>query len=130
MSGDPNRTPRSLIAQIQEIERLIAEQVRFCKSTSRGFASGLRAAEAEEHRLRLVSVRDTLLWVQQNEAAIKAAVAGLPELQSAIDFFDRVRASPDRDQIAVGHDHWDRLEKAARRCIPARSAPEANSSVP
>lgn len=64
---------RSLIAQIQEVDRLIAEQAHFTRST-RGFGADMRKAQAEEHRLRLVSVRDTLVWVQQNEAAIKAAL--------------------------------------------------------
>jgi hypothetical protein len=75
MSDGPTTHPRrSIGAQVQEIERLIAEEKRFVRSAS-GFAAGLRAAEAEEHLLRLVCARDTLLWVQQNEAAIKAALA-------------------------------------------------------
>lgn len=40
--------------------------------------------------------------------------AVLAEARDAIDFLDRVRAASPAEQIAVGHDHWDRVEKALR----------------
>lgn len=36
------------------------------------------------------------------------------EAADAVDFFDRVKASSQAEQIAVGRDHWDRLEAAIR----------------
>lgn len=41
----------------------------------------------------------------------------LVELHAALDFFDRVKAAPERDRIAVGTDHWDRLEAATRGVV-------------
>jgi len=38
----------------------------------------------------------------------------LVELKDAVAFFDRVAGASDDEKIAVGHDHWDRLEAAAR----------------
>lgn len=39
----------------------------------------------------------------------------LAELRRAVEFFDRVNASSAAEKNAVGRDHWDWLEKAARR---------------
>lgn len=41
------------------------------------------------------------------------------ELSQALEFFDNVRAAPEEERIAVGTDHWDWLESAARRCVAA-----------
>lgn len=48
----------------------------------------------------------------------------LTEARDAIDFLDRVRAASPAEQIAVGHDHWDRVE-AALRAVAALSPPAA-----
>jgi hypothetical protein len=32
-----------------------------------------------------------------------------------VQFFDRVKKASDAERIAVGQDHWDWLERAARR---------------
>lgn len=64
---------RSLLAQIQEIERLVAEQSDRVRSV-RGFGAGIRKAEAQEHLHRLQAVRETLLWLQAHEAAIREAL--------------------------------------------------------
>lgn len=40
-------------------------------------------------------------------------------LRSALDFLDRVQASTGDERTAVGTDHWDWLEKAARRVVAA-----------
>ena len=45
----------------------------------------------------------------------------IDELRDAIAFLDKVRASRQSEQIAVGTDHWDRLEKAARAAALQRS---------
>lgn len=45
------------------------------------------------------------------------------EVRDALDFFDRVKAASADEQIAVGTDHWDRLEAAARRVAAALSTP-------
>lgn len=37
------------------------------------------------------------------------------EAREAIDFFDRVRSSPDDERIAVGSDHWDWIESVIRK---------------
>lgn len=65
---------RSIGAQVQEIERLIVEQADRVRSV-RGFGAGTRKAEAEEHLHRLRAACVTLLWVEKNEASIKAALA-------------------------------------------------------
>lgn len=41
----------------------------------------------------------------------------LAELRDAVAFFDKVRAASADEQIAVGTDHWDRLEAAARNLV-------------
>lgn len=46
----------------------------------------------------------------------------LLELKNAIEFFDRVRASSEDERVAVGQDHWNWLENAARKA--AALAPE------
>lgn len=56
------RAKRSLTAQIQEIDRIISE--------SRG------DKQAEYRRQTQLSIRETLVWLQKNEAAIKAKVSG------------------------------------------------------
>jgi hypothetical protein len=43
----------------------------------------------------------------------------LVELEQALAFFDRVRQSSDEERCAVGADHWDWLEQAARRVVEA-----------
>lgn len=53
----------------------------------------------------------------------EALAAGEPvfdpveDLRDAVAFFDRVKGSSQADKIAVGSDHWDRLEKAARKLV-------------
>lgn len=39
----------------------------------------------------------------------------LAELREAIEFFDKVQASSADEKLAVGRDHWDWLEAAARQ---------------
>ncbi|WP_286951483.1 MULTISPECIES: hypothetical protein [Brevundimonas] len=39
----------------------------------------------------------------------------LEEARDAVDFFDRVKAATQAEQIAVGRDHWTRMEAALRR---------------
>jgi hypothetical protein len=39
----------------------------------------------------------------------------LEDLRAALAFFDKVQAGSRDEQIAAGTDHWDWLEKAARR---------------
>jgi hypothetical protein len=41
--------------------------------------------------------------------------AALKDLRRAVQFFDRVKEASLDEKIAVGTDHWDWLEKAARR---------------
>ena len=43
------------------------------------------------------------------------------EMADAVDFFDSVKASSQTEQIAVGRDHWNRLEAAARAVAALRS---------
>lgn len=43
------------------------------------------------------------------------------EVADAVDFFDRVKASTQAEQIAVGRDHWNRLEAAARAVAALKS---------
>lgn len=44
-------------------------------------------------------------------------IGQLAELRNALDFLDRVRKATLDEQIAVGTDHWERLEAAARRIV-------------
>ena len=41
------------------------------------------------------------------------------ECRRAVEFMDRVRASSDAEKNAVGNDHWDWLERAARKVAEA-----------
>lgn len=43
----------------------------------------------------------------------------LVELEQALAFFDRVKQSSEEERCAVGADHWDWLEQAARRVVEA-----------
>ncbi|WP_234053641.1 MULTISPECIES: hypothetical protein [unclassified Xanthobacter] len=39
------------------------------------------------------------------------------ELRDAVAFVDWVKSAPEAERVAVGTDHWDRLEVAARRAV-------------
>lgn len=39
----------------------------------------------------------------------------IKDLREAVEFLDKVRGATITDQIAAGTDHWDWLERAARR---------------
>lgn len=41
--------------------------------------------------------------------------AALDDLKRALAFFDKVKVSTEAEKTAVGTDHWEWLEKAARR---------------
>lgn len=41
------------------------------------------------------------------------------EIGASVDFFDRIKGLTEDEKIAVGHDHWDRIESAARKFIVA-----------
>jgi hypothetical protein len=49
--------------------------------------------------------------------ALEGPVRRSDELRRAVEFFDRVKAASEDEKIAVGHDHWDRLESAARDAV-------------
>jgi len=46
---------------------------------------------------------------------VKTWLGALADLRRAVEFFDKVKAGTQAEQIAVGQDHWDWLERAARR---------------
>lgn len=46
-------------------------------------------------------------------------IALLHELRNAVAFLDKVRAASEDERIAVGQDHWERLEAAARALVSA-----------
>lgn len=64
---------RSLGAQIEEIERELEMRARVLPVQVRG--GRMRQGVADEFMLRLECARDTLKWLQKNEARIKAALA-------------------------------------------------------
>lgn len=39
------------------------------------------------------------------------------ELTQALGFFDKVQAASKEDRVAIGNDHWEWLESAARKVI-------------
>lgn len=45
-------------------------------------------------------------------------------LKAAVEFFDRVEASTETEKLAVGTDHWDWLELAARTVASLAPAKE------
>lgn len=47
--------------------------------------------------------------------AAPGVVEALKECADAVDFFDRVHSASDDEKIAVGTDHWNRLEAACRQ---------------
>lgn len=47
----------------------------------------------------------------------------IDRLRQAVDFFDRVKASTAAERTAVGRDHWDWLESAARDVVKASQEP-------
>lgn len=44
-------------------------------------------------------------------------MTAIEEMKKALEFFDLVKAAPENERIAVGQDHWDWLESAARRVV-------------
>jgi hypothetical protein len=43
--------------------------------------------------------------------------AALSELSEAVQFFDKVNAASEDERIAVGSDHHDWLERAAKKVV-------------
>lgn len=60
--------------------------------------------------------RQALEAPEPEAATDEALVIALAEARDAVDFFDKVRAATPDEKIAVGHDHWDRMEAALRAC--------------
>ena len=64
-------------------------------------------------------------FLVNNAASIAARLRSMEEAlkdsSDAIDFFDKVKAASRDEQNAVGTDHWDWLEKAARKARAALS---------
>jgi hypothetical protein len=56
-------------------------------------------------------------------------VTTLEELSDAIAFFDRVKSASLEEQIAVGQDHWIRLEAAARAMASIPTQIDSNHST-
>ena len=59
--------------------------------------------------------------VSERERELEGA---LREARDAVDFFDRVKASTQDEQIAVGRDHWNRMEAALRAVAVLTAQPE------
>lgn len=63
----------------------------------------------------------------------EAAEAAMAELADAVSFLDRVRSLGEDERLAVGTDHWDRLEAAARRLsafhAPMTAMPASNPAA-
>lgn len=59
-----------------------------------------------------------LVWQGEAQACgdpvSRSLLPALREAADAIDFFDRVKTASDDEKIAVGSDHWNRLESATR----------------
>lgn len=49
----------------------------------------------------------------------------LADLRRAVEFFDKVKASTGQERAAVGRDHWDWLESAARNAAEAFASTSA-----
>lgn len=45
-------------------------------------------------------------------------------MKRAVEFYDRVKASSERDKTAVGTDHWDWLLRAARKVAELTPEPK------
>lgn len=58
--------------------------------------------------LRLIGAPEHLTDEQQS---------ALRNLHEAVRFMDRVRAASNAERVAVGSDHWDWLETAARHVV-------------
>mgnify|MGYP003423206160 FL=1 len=59
--------------------------------------------------------------LRQAAARLRSMEEALKDSSDAIDFFDKVKAASRDEQNAVGTDHWDWLEKAARKARAALS---------
>jgi hypothetical protein len=59
-----------------------------------------------------------------NDKAIESTqlLDAAQEMARALDFFDRVQASPESDREAVGRDHHDWVFRAARKVAEASNA--------
>lgn len=68
-------------------------------------------------------------WNRRAPVTPGPATVELIELRDAIAFVERVKAASSDEQIAVGTDHWSRLEAAAR-AVGALLAPGATSWRP
>jgi hypothetical protein len=56
--------------------------------------------------------------IMNREEATELELAA-DECRRAVEFFDRVQSSSGDEKIAVGRDHFDWLERAARRAAAA-----------
>lgn len=70
---------------------------------------------AEHHPDGRMVVREYVAKDSPIYPAPDALRVAAEEVADAVDFFDRVKAATQDEQIAVGRDHWNRLEAAARR---------------
>lgn len=75
-------------------------------------AAELRRLEVEVARVR--ADKDAA-YAERN----RVVAAALADLTRAIEFFDLVKTSTAAEKAAVGSDHWDWLQRAAREVVAA-----------
>lgn len=65
---------------------------------------------------RLVAKLGAQLYAAPPSGEVERLRIVLREARDAVEFFDKVKGATEAEKIAVGTDHWDRLEAAIRAC--------------
>lgn len=100
------------LATDEQIEAIRRHADVFRKRGAKAAHFSLQGIEGLLHRLAMSE--EALRIVSKRQGAIN-------ELREAITFFDRVKVAPENERIAVGQDHWNWLEAAARKVVAGGS---------
>lgn len=107
---------------MKEIEGLVDELVEASKEHGRAHSEQDDSYERYQEAVALSSKAHAALLAKIAPALASQRVPDLAELRNAIAFFDKVKGATEAEKIAVGTNHWDRLEAAARKAISTSPA--------
>ena len=108
-----------------DLEQQYSEaEAEFMKQQERFYNAGAERIRAEDAmtaaRKRLEYLEKQRRESPRSPGCSTATDRAITELAEAIDFMDRVRTASEDDRIAVGSDHWNWLESAARKVVASR----------
>lgn len=102
----------------EELRDSVAWLEKAFRKTAVGFSTSYRPTMNAVHTVLAALASPP---ISERERELEGA---LREARDAVDFFDRVKAATQDEQIAVGRDHWNRME-AALRTVAALTAQPA-----